>query len=61
MSWAPRAWRADPFDVGATAAALGAALGAAPDERAARAASLRRAALARSSADWLADQLAAAP
>lgn len=53
------AWGADPFDVGATAAALGAALDASPVERAARARSLRDAVAARTPADWLADQLAA--
>lgn len=54
------AWRAEPFDVGATALALADALDVAGDERAARAASLRAAAAARTPADWLADQLAAA-
>jgi trehalose 6-phosphate synthase len=54
------AWACDPFDVGATAAALGAALGASDSERARRATSLRAAALARTPAHWLADQLRAA-
>ena len=54
------AWRADPFDVGATARAIADALDAAPAERARRAAALKQAALARTPADWLADQLAAA-
>ena len=55
------AWRADPFDVGATADALAAALAADPTERARRFALLRAASLARTPADWLADNLAAAP
>ncbi|MHB1775423.1 MAG: alpha,alpha-trehalose-phosphate synthase (UDP-forming) [Acidimicrobiales bacterium] len=50
----------DPFDVTGTAAALGAALAMAPEERAARAADLRARVRARTAADWLADQLAAA-
>jgi trehalose 6-phosphate synthase len=50
----------NPFDVTATAEALHAALSMAPDERAQRASSLRDAVRARSSADWWADQLAAA-
>ncbi|MGI8710201.1 MAG: alpha,alpha-trehalose-phosphate synthase (UDP-forming) [Acidimicrobiales bacterium] len=54
------AWRADPFDVGATAAALVAALDAPAEERRHRAEVLRTASLARSPADWLADQLVAA-
>ncbi|CAN5837039.1 trehalose-6-phosphate synthase [soil metagenome] len=54
------AWRADPFDIGATAEALAAALDAGPHERARRAIALRTASLARSPARWLADQLAAA-
>lgn len=54
------AWEADPFDVGATAKALADALDAGPDERARRSASLRAAAIARTPAHWLADQLAAA-
>ncbi len=54
------AFAADPFDLGATAGALADALDAPPDERARRAALLRDAALARTPADWLADQLAAA-
>jgi trehalose 6-phosphate synthase len=54
------AWRADPFDVGATARALASALDAPADERASRAASLRVAAARRDPAAWLADQVAAA-
>ena len=54
------AWRADPFDVGGTAAALAAALDASPEERARRAQVLRQASLARTPAHWLADQLTAA-
>lgn len=54
------AWRAEPFDVGATAQALADALDVAGDERRERAAALRRASLARTPAHWLADQLAAA-
>ena len=54
------AWRVDPFDVGQTAGALAAALDAPPEERQRRAAGLRTASLARTPADWLADQLAAA-
>ncbi|QXC59165.1 trehalose-6-phosphate synthase [Aquihabitans sp. G128] len=54
------AWRADPFDVGATAQALADALDAPPDERRRRAGALRAASLARTPATWLADQLAAA-
>ena len=54
------AWRADPFDIGSTAEALRRALEASPAERAERAATLRAAAAARTPADWLADQLAAA-
>jgi len=53
-------WEADPYDVGATARALAAALDVAPAERAERAASLRAAVSARTPADWLAEQLAAA-
>jgi trehalose 6-phosphate synthase len=54
------AWRAEPFDVGATAAALAAALDVEPAERERRATALRMASLARDPARWLADQLAAA-
>jgi len=54
------AWRADPFDVGATATALSGALGASDVDRKTRADALRDASLARTPADWLADQLAAA-
>jgi trehalose 6-phosphate synthase len=54
------AWRADPFDVGATADALGRALDASPAERERRARTLRAASLARAPAAWLADQVAAA-
>lgn len=54
------AWEADPYDVGATARAIADALDAGPLERAERAASLRAAVSARTPADWLADQLAAA-
>jgi trehalose 6-phosphate synthase len=50
------AWRAEPFDVGATAEAIAAALDVAPEERRARSASLRAASLARTPADWLTDQ-----
>ncbi len=52
-------WRADPFDIGATASALAAALDAPVDERTRRAAALRQASLARNPAHWLADQVAA--
>ncbi|MCU1372699.1 MAG: alpha,alpha-trehalose-phosphate synthase [Ilumatobacteraceae bacterium] len=54
------AWEADPFDVGATARALADALDADAEERARRAASLRRAVSARTPGDWLAEQLVAA-
>ena len=54
------AWRADPFDVGATADALAAALDADEPERVRRADTLRSAAVARTPATWLADQVAAA-
>ena len=53
------AWRADPFDLGATADAIAAALDAPADERARRAASLRATVAERTPADWLADQVAA--
>ena len=49
-----------PFDVAGTADALERALLMPADERAARAARLRELSTARSPADWLADQLAAA-
>ena len=49
-----------PFDIAGTADALPAALAATPEERATEAAELRRRAAARTPADWLADQLAAA-
>ena len=54
------AWRADPFDIGGTAAAIVAALDAPPEDRAHRAQALRHASLARNPAHWLADQLTAA-
>ncbi|HEY6427032.1 MAG TPA: trehalose-6-phosphate synthase, partial [Acidimicrobiales bacterium] len=50
----------NPFDVSATAAALHAALSMPQDERRRRAEGLRTSVLARTSADWWADQLAAA-
>jgi len=50
----------NPFDVQATAAALGRALDMAPDERRTRADALRALVEARSAADWLADQQRAA-
>jgi len=49
-----------PFDVAGTADALAKALGMHAGERRSRAAMLRRLAVARRPADWLADQLAAA-
>jgi trehalose 6-phosphate synthase len=49
-----------PFDVAGTAEALAAALAMPADERRTRADTLRRLAIARRPADWLADQLAAA-
>ena len=49
-----------PFDVAATAAAIEAAITRSPAERRDRAEALRRLAVARSPADWFADQLAAA-
>ncbi|HEX2700266.1 MAG TPA: trehalose-6-phosphate synthase [Acidimicrobiales bacterium] len=48
----------NPFDVSGTAAALSRALAMGPDERAGRAAILRKAARRRSPQDWLDDQLA---
>jgi trehalose 6-phosphate synthase len=54
------AWRADPFDIGGTAAALAGALDAPAPERRRRAEGLRAASLARTPAAWLADQLHAA-
>ena len=50
----------DPYDVSQTAAALATALGMADDERAERFGRWRAAATARTPADWLADNLAAA-
>ncbi len=50
----------NPFDVTGTATVLSEALALGPEERAARARSLREAVLARRPRDWLADQLAAA-
>ncbi len=50
----------NPFDVSGTADALHAALSMAPAERARRAGALRAAVRGRTSADWWADQLAAA-
>jgi trehalose 6-phosphate synthase len=47
----------DPLDVPATADAIGRALDLVPDERRARAAALRRAAGARTTADWIAGEL----
>lgn len=49
-----------PFDLSATATALGEALDLSGPERSERAALLRREATARTPADWLADQIAAA-
>jgi trehalose 6-phosphate synthase len=49
-----------PFDIAATAEVLDTALRMPAPERAARAAALRAAAVARTPADWLADQLTAA-
>lgn len=51
---------ANPFDITATADALDHVLGLGADERAERAAALRRVIEQRTPADWLADQLAAA-
>ncbi len=50
----------NPFDVGATAEALHEALTMSDGDRKARASEVRRRAAARTPADWLADQLAAA-
>jgi len=50
----------NPFDVSGTADALHAALSMPPAERARRAGALRAAVRGRTSADWWADQLAAA-
>ncbi len=50
----------NPFDVSATAAAIERALAMSTDERAARAAELRRLSAGRTAADWLADNLAVA-
>lgn len=52
------AFEVHPFDVDQTAAALGAALDLAPEERTARASRLRELASARTPADWLDDLLA---
>lgn len=52
------AWAVDPFDVGATATALAAALDAEPEERSRRAKVLREASLTHSPATWLAANLA---
>jgi trehalose 6-phosphate synthase len=49
-----------PYDITGTADVLAAALAASPEERATESAELRRRAQARTPADWLADQLAAA-
>ena len=57
---APGASEVNPFDVTGTATVLADALALGPDERAARAGTLRAAVLGRRPADWLADQLAAA-
>ena len=54
------AWKAEPFDVEATAAALGEALAAPPPERRRRASLLRTTAAARTPGRWLDDLLAAA-
>ena len=54
------AWRADPFDVGATARALADALAAPPAERARRSALLRTASQVHTPSTWLAANLAAA-
>ena len=61
-AWAELADHADgisPFDIRQTASALAECLDRAPDERRRRAAGLRDAALARTPANWMADQLAA--
>lgn len=52
------AWEVDPFDVGATAQAIAAALEAPAEEREARSDRLRAVAGARTPADWLREQLA---
>jgi trehalose 6-phosphate synthase len=57
----PAAFGINPFDVSATAEALHAALSMSPALRRDRAAELRRIVVRRTAADWLADQLAAAP
>ncbi len=57
---APGSLAINPFDVGATAAALSQALDLAAGERAAMAAALREIILARRPADWLHEQLLAA-
>jgi trehalose 6-phosphate synthase len=51
----------NPFDVTGTAAALDRALRMGPEERASRAESLKLLVRARTAADWLRDQIAAAP
>lgn len=56
----PHAIGINPFDVTQTAEALHAALSTSPEERRVTAALLREAASARTPADWLADQMAAA-
>ena len=52
--------RVHPYDISGTADVLATALEAGPVERATESAALRQLALARTPADWLADQLAAA-
>ncbi len=54
------AWRADPFDVGSTAEAIGAALDADDAEREMRATALRAASLTSSPSTWLQAQIDAA-
>ena len=56
----PAVERVQPFDVAGTADALARALAMDPGDRRSRADTLRRLAMARRPADWLADQLAAA-
>jgi trehalose 6-phosphate synthase len=56
----PAALGINPFDVTASALALASALEMSGTERAARAEALRRLVLARTAADWMADQLATA-
>jgi trehalose 6-phosphate synthase len=57
---APAALAVNPFDISGTADALHRALSMPPAERAQRASALRAIVTRRTSADWLADQLAAA-